>query len=82
MTEPRTKADWEKAVDQGMHICEMIDEEMPDKAWNEATEFLEDVREQCSGVVETIERSQRVSEKQQKALNNWERAVTNWMESD
>ena len=75
----RQKAEWEKAVDQGLEIINLIDEDISEEAAEQAAEFFEDVRQRCGAVIETIERMQHVTEKQQKALDGWERGVRAWI---
>lgn len=76
--QPRAKQPWEKAVDQGLAIVEMIDDDLPEGAEN-AAEFFEDVREKVSAVIETIEQRRAVTEKQKAALDGWERGVQAWI---
>jgi hypothetical protein len=75
----RQKANWEKAVDQGLEICSRIDEDLPDDMPDNGIAYCEDVRASVSGVIQTIERTRHVTEKQQKALDGWERGVAGWM---
>lgn len=75
----RQKQPWEQAVDLGMEICRMIDEDLDDEAATDNADFFESVREGASDVVQTIERSQRVTPKQMKALANWHEAVMKWI---
>lgn len=72
--------------DEGVELCEeivaLIDDEIPDYAWNKAPEFFEDVRDGVMEVQGTIERTGRVSEGQEKALNNWKDGVSRWIHDD
>ena len=67
------------AIDQCDAILEMIEEEVPERAWDKARDFLESVQTGVAGVRETIVRTNRVTDKQQTALDNWERAVDKWV---
>jgi len=44
-------------------------------------DFFESVRTGAVSIGETIEKTRRVSEKQQKALDNWEAGVNRWLEN-
>jgi archaellum component FlaC len=79
MTQESEKARWEKAVDQGMALIETIDEDLPEHAWDAASDFFEDVREKVSQVVERIETTKSVSDKQLAALDGWESGVRKWI---
>jgi hypothetical protein len=60
----------------------MIDDDVPDHAWEEARDFFEDVLERVKAVGATIERTGRVTELQRKALDNWESAVARWIDRE
>ena len=69
--------DWEEASAQADRICELI-ENASAAAWDKAYEFFEDVEAKVKSVQETILRTERVTDKQQQALNNWEAGVSKW----
>lgn len=74
------------SLSEGVELCEeiveMIDDEIPDHAWNKAAEFFEDVRAKAIGVRETLGRTGWVSEGQERALNNWRDGVRKWIHDD
>lgn len=51
--------------DEIAEICEDVD----------TSEFLEDIMEKSASVCETVERTKRVTEKQEAALTNWAAAA-------
>ena len=57
------------AIAQGNRIREAIEE------LDRTNDFLDDVNERIADMILTIERTSRVSDKQQSALDNWEAAV-------
>ena len=73
------KQPWERAVDQGMALIELIDEDLPSHAWDVAGDFFEDIREKVSQVVERIETTRSVTERQVAALDGWEAGVRKWI---
>lgn len=76
---PRQQQPWEKAVDQGLEIQRLIDEDVPEHAFTEADGFFDDVAEKVRSVVETIERTKNVTRNQQKALDGWQGGVEAWI---
>lgn len=68
-----------QAIQQCDEIVELIDEELPQKAWDTAPELFEDIREKVASVQETIQNSGEVTERQQNALDNWEDCVRKWI---
>ena len=73
------KAPWEKAVDQGLEIISLIDDDVPDHAKDAAPDFFEDVRDKVSQVVERIEITRSVSDRQRAALDGWQSGVEAWI---
>lgn len=71
--------DWEDASEQCTRILETIDELEEDGVIDKAPEFFESVGEKIASMQGTIDRKQRVSEKQQEALDNMERGVNAWV---
>lgn len=69
------------ASEQCDRIVETIDE-LDDGTLDMAAEFFEDVRDKVVDVQETICKFDRVTDKQQKALNNWEKGVNKWVHDD
>lgn len=57
------------AIAQGNRIRETIEE------LDKTNDFLDDVDERIADMIKTIEHTNRVSDKQQSALDNWEAAV-------
>lgn len=69
----------DKAIELAESIIDKIDEEVSDEAKDRATEFFESVREGALSLVQTIQRTGRVSDKQAEALRNWDRGVSRWI---
>lgn len=69
----------DEALELGEEIIEMIDDEVPDSAKDRAGDFFEDVATRVRDVMETIERTGRVTPKQAEALENWRRGVAKWI---
>lgn len=63
-----------RQIERIVDVAEGID--LP--AGHSGMEFLEDVADHAKSVGETIERTNNVTAKQQKALDNWEAAVGKW----
>lgn len=68
-----------EAIELSEEIVRLIDEDVPEWAWDKAPEFFEDIRQKAVDVGETITQTQRVSEKQASALENWEGGVRKWI---
>lgn len=71
---------WKDAVKQAADIVDSIDN-APEEIADKAMDFFESVRTGAVSIGETIEKTRRVSEKQQKALDNWEAGVNRWLEN-
>jgi hypothetical protein len=76
--QPRQKQPWETAVDQGLEIISLIDDDLPEGA-EYAADFFEDVRAKVSSVIETIEQRRHVTDKQQAALDGWQIGIEAWV---
>lgn len=78
-------SDWEsspgdnikKVLDKGNDLLEQI-ENAPEEVADKAGTFFESVTVSLKSMLETIEQTQRVSDRQQTALTNWENAVGRW----
>jgi hypothetical protein len=79
--EEKDSGDWREAAKYAGEIWQKI-EDAPGDVWDKAFEFFEDVQEKVLSVQETIQKNQRVSEKQLNALKNWEKGVDNWLEKE
>lgn len=64
----------EEAISQAEDIISMADE-VPDAGQDFAQSVVESVHE----VLETMERTGRVTAKQQEALDNWQRGIEAWI---
>jgi hypothetical protein len=62
----------------GIKQCEKI-KAMIEQIDRPGIAFLSDVHDQVSSMAETIERINKVTERQQSALDNWEAGVGKWM---
>ena len=60
-------------------IVGLIDDDVPESAWDTAAEFFESVRDGVVDMQETIDDTGFVTTKQQKALDNWEAGVRKWI---
>ena len=69
------------ASEQCDRIVETIDE-LDEETRDKSAEFFESIREHVVEVQETICESDRVSDKQQQALDNWEKGVNKWVHDD
>ena len=69
----------DNAIDQAHRIVKLIDEDVPEWAWDKAAEFFEDVRDSVCAVEDTITTTGRVTAAQQIALDNWEESVCEWI---
>lgn len=67
------------ALSQVERILDTIEEDVPEYAKNRATEFFESVEQKTRDVGQTIERTNRVTEGQQRALDGWEAGVRKWV---
>lgn len=74
-----SELDWEAADEQCDCIVELIDDEVPERAWDVAADFFDDIRDKVVAVQETITQTNHVTEKQQQALDNWEAGVRKWI---
>lgn len=77
---PEPGADVARALEQADRILTLIEDDLPERAWDKAAEFFEDVQQKVADVRATVERLQRVSEPQLRALDNWEAAVGKWID--
>jgi hypothetical protein len=70
----------DEALDLCSEICETIDEIDADtQSRAAACDFdLEEIRDRVCSVDETITRTRRVTEGQERALRNWQRGVNGW----
>lgn len=76
--ENKTGTDCQAAVEQAGRIWKKIEDASGD-VWDRAYEFFEDVQEKVLSVQKTIQKSQRMTERQQSALDNWEEGVDKWL---
>jgi hypothetical protein len=72
-------ADVRDSLAQVERIKDMIEDEVSDEAKDRASDFFEDVLEHVTSVGETIERLGAVTERQRRALDNWEDGVGRWI---
>jgi hypothetical protein len=67
-------------VEEALEQCARVRERIEDLDLDH--EFLDDVYDKVGDVAETIERLQKVSDKQQTALDNWEAAVNKFRKGE
>jgi len=60
-------------------IITLIDEEVPERAWDRAASFFEDVREKVVDMSQTIHNTGRCTERQAKALEGWKAGISKWL---
>jgi hypothetical protein len=60
-------------------IATLIDEEVPDSAWDKAADFFESVKEGLLSMEETIRETDAVTPKQERAIKNWDESVRKWI---
>jgi len=60
-------------------IVELIDEEVPEEAFDKAGEMFESIRKGAVDMQEKIQTWGSVTEGQQTALDNWEENVRKWI---
>jgi len=77
--EDDTPQEVKDALAQVERIQDTIEEEVGDYAKSKAGEFFEDIEQKVKDVGQTIERTNRVTEAQQKALDGWEAGVRKWI---
>ncbi len=75
----RQKQQWEVAIDKALEIVQMIDEDVSEEAWTQAEDFFDSIRNRCSDIIDTIERTRTVTGKQAKALIGWHNGVSAWI---
>lgn len=71
--------DVKNALELVDEIVNIIDEEIPEKAWDRAASFFEDIREKVIDVGQTIRTNDKVSERQMRALEGWKAGVSKWL---
>ena len=75
-------ADYNEALNLCEDILELIEDEIPDAAWDKASDFFEDIKEKVESVQENIESNERATAAQITALRNWKSGVCKWIRSD
>ncbi len=78
--EPEMDADAKAAVEKIDRVLATIEDDLPERAWDKATDFFEDVEEKLKSVRQTITTSGRVTERQLSAIDGWERGVGKWID--
>lgn len=75
MAEMTTK----EALEACERIGDLIDDELPEAAWDKASDFFEDIKDKVGDMEETIRRLERVTPAQARALENWEAGIRRWI---
>ncbi len=65
----------QEALNKCQEILALIEDEVSEKAKIDRAEFFESVTDGVKGVHETIERENKVTDRQQRALDGWEGGV-------
>jgi len=71
--------DWEAALEQCDTILELIENEVPERAWDQGADFFEGIRERAKEMSDWIEEHEHVTPKMAKALDGMERGVRKWI---
>lgn len=74
----KQSADVAAAVKVGEEILALMEDDVPEKARLDNATYFESVEEKTKGIVETVSRSNRVSEGQRNALDNMLAGVRRW----
>jgi hypothetical protein len=70
---------WNDALEQCKVIVDLIDNDVPDHAWDKASTFFEGIRDKVAGISEWIEENEHVTKKMAESLDNMERGVKKWI---
>lgn len=85
-SDPKPKSalndDVQAAVEVAEETLRIIEEDVSDRAKASNTGFFEGVEEKTKGILDTITRTNRVSEGQSNALDNMQAAVKKWVHGD
>ena len=68
-----------EAIEISEDIVTMVDEDVPEKAWDKAAEFFENARRMAVEIGESITQSGNVTAKQAQALQNIKSGVAKWI---
>jgi hypothetical protein len=79
-TPPEPGADVAAALKQADDLLALIEDDLPERAWDKAQAFFESVQTGVKDVRATIARTSRVTEAQLRALDNWEAGVGKWID--
>lgn len=60
-------------------LLSILDDDIDSDTHDKATEFFTSIEQSVHDVRDTIERLDRVSDRQATAINNWEAAVLKWI---
>lgn len=77
---PSGDEDVRLALEQADRILAAIEDDLPERAWDTAGDFFEDVQTKVKAVRLTVSTAHAVTERQLTALNNWEAAVNKWID--
>ena len=72
-------ADWHDALNQCETITELIDNEIPEWAWDKSPEFFEGICERVGSISEWVEEKEHITQKMADSLDNMERGVRKWI---
>ena len=72
-------ADWEDALDQCETIIALIDDDVPDHAWDRSPDFFESIQDKITSMSEWIEEKKHVTKAMQDSLDSMERGVRKWI---
>jgi hypothetical protein len=75
-------SDVREAVKVGEETLRIIEEDVPDRAKENNIGFFEGVEAKTKGILDSIVRTNRVSEAQANALDNMQSAVKKWVHND
>jgi hypothetical protein len=69
----------DQAIALGDEILRLIEDDVPEAAFDKAGEFFESVGERTKAIQETIARTGEATDNQVTALENMESAVSRWI---
>ncbi len=79
-TPPEPGAEVVAALKRADDLLDLIEDDVPERAWDKAQAFFESVQTGVKAVRATIARTSRVTENQLRAFDNWEAAVGKWID--
>jgi hypothetical protein len=73
-------ASYDAAVRAAEQIIGAIEDDLPEEKYLQADDFFDSVLERTKGILETVQRTGRVSDRQFEALQNMYDGVSKWFQ--